>query len=232
MVLKDEDVVFEPVRKNVGLVPDGVKETWVVVGHFLTSKVVKVEYMSQVMASVWQPVKGVQISELQPNLFLFVFYHKTDMQGVLEEGPWSFENNTLVCRQVCDGVLPDDVVLNFVDMWVQLHDLPLGYTSDVILEQIGNFIGTFVKCDDRFTGAPWRTFYQIRVSILVARPIKRRMKLVKRDKITCWVTFKYERLHNFCFFCGLMGHSHRFCLKAREAGILVDQYPYRIDLRA
>jgi len=232
MALEDEEQGFEPVGDEVGVMQLGGQEVWMVVGRFLTNKLVKIEFMRQVMASVWQPVKGVQISEVQPGLFLFVFYHHSDMQHVLEEGPWSFENHTLVCRQVCDGVLPANVALNSIDMWVQVHDLPLGYTSDSVLEQIGNFLGSFIRTDDRFAGAPWKTFFRIRVAIPVERPLKRRMKLVKRDKSTCWVTFKYERLHTYCFCCGMLGHAYRFCLKARESGVPVDQYLFGPEMRA
>ncbi|XP_031111763.1 uncharacterized protein LOC116015730 [Ipomoea triloba] len=232
MVLEDEDLAFEPVGADAEELVGGLQETWSVVGRFLTKKFVKLEYMRQVMASVWKPVRGVTITELQPNLFLFVFFHITDMQYVLEEGPWSFENSTLICRQVKDGVLPGDVALDSVDMWVQIHDLPMGYTSDVILEQIGNFLGAFVKGDDRFAGAPWLNFYRTRVFMLVSKPLKRRMKLLKRDRTWSWVSFKYERLHSFCFYCGMMGHSYKFCLKAREATIPVDQFPFSAALRA
>ncbi|XP_031105220.1 uncharacterized protein LOC116010098 [Ipomoea triloba] len=131
-----------------------------------------------------------------------------------------------------DGVLPGDVVLDSVEMWVQLHDLPMGYTSELIQEQIGNFLGKFVMCDDRFTGAPWLNFYRIRVALPVDKPIKRKMKLLKRDRTYSWVTFRYERLHNYCFFCGMLGHSYKFCLKARESTIPIDQYPFGADLRA
>lgn len=232
MALDDEDEGFEPVGEGVGVIQVGGEESWVVVGRFLTVKLVKVEFMRQVMASVWQPVKGVQVTELQPNLFLFVFYHKSDMERVLEEGPWSFENNTLVCRQVRDGVLPGDVILDSVDLWVQVHDLPLGYTSDLVLEQVGNFVGSFIRYDDRFVGVPWRTFYRIRVTIPVGRPLRRGMKLIKRDKSTTWVTFKYERLHTYCFFCGLLGHSYKFYVKARDSPLTVDQYVFGPELRA
>ncbi|XP_031090840.1 uncharacterized protein LOC115995828 [Ipomoea triloba] len=133
--------------------------------------------------------------------------------------------------QVCDGVLPADVVLDSLDIWVQLHELLMGYTSDTVLEQLGNQIGTFIKCDNRFAGAPWKTFYRIRVAVPVDKPLRRRMRLMKRDKTTCWISFKYERLHNFCFFCGLLGHSHKFCLKAREAAMPIELYHYDASLR-
>ncbi|XP_019181987.1 PREDICTED: uncharacterized protein LOC109177140 [Ipomoea nil] len=156
---------FVPEGDRVGEVAVDGEASWAVVGRFLTAKVVKLEYMRNAMASVWQPVRGVQITEVQPGLFLFVFFHDTDVAYVLEGGPWAFENNTLVCREVQGGMNPCDVPLDTVDMWVQLHGLPIGYTSQSVLEQAGKFIGTFVKHDDRFVGAPWLTFYRIRVSI-------------------------------------------------------------------
>ncbi|XP_019160472.1 PREDICTED: uncharacterized protein LOC109157046 [Ipomoea nil] len=193
MVIDDEDAVFEPNETANDVEATTTKPTWRLVGRFLTTKIIKLEFMSQVIASVWQPVMGVQVAEIQPGLFLFVFYHEMDMQLVLDGGSWSFENHTLVCKQVEDGAIPVSIPLDTSDMWVQLHDLPLG-----------------------FSDALWKTFYCIRVSIPVLKPLKRGMKLLKRDKMTCCVKFKYERLHNFCFFCGMLGHPHRYYLKARK----------------
>ncbi|VFQ64823.1 unnamed protein product [Cuscuta campestris] len=209
LVLEDEEVGLMPVGIEPHADIGAGAGSWMLMGRFLTEKLIKLEFMQQVMASVWRPVKGVQVSEIEPNLFSFVFFHKSDLQRVLEEGPWSFENNTLVCRQVEIGDLPSSVVLDTVDLWVQLYDLPLGYTSDSVLAQIGNFIGSFLKCGDRQVSVPWRAFYRIRVSIPIAKPLKRRMKLIKRDNSWTWVNFK-----------------------AREATIPVDQYPYGPYLRA
>ncbi|XP_019153841.1 PREDICTED: uncharacterized protein LOC109150387 [Ipomoea nil] len=150
---------------------------------------------------------------------------------VLNDGPWAFEGSTLVCKQVEPGVLPGDILLDSLDMWIQVHDLPFGYTTIPILEHVGNFLGQFVRMDDRFQDAPWRAFYRILVAIPVAKPLKRRMKLIKSDKSTCWVTFKYERLHTYYFCCCLLGYAYKYCLKARNLDMPVELYPYG-DLRS
>ncbi|XP_019150791.1 PREDICTED: uncharacterized protein LOC109147640 [Ipomoea nil] len=201
---EEEEVGFEPVGEDVGVVAEEEEQRWVCVGRFLTTKVVKLEYMRQVMASVWQPVWGMQVTEIQPVLFMFIFYDETDMQRVLDEGPWSFDNSTLVCRQV---------------------------EAEAVLEQAANFIGSFVKVDGRYPWAPWKTFHRVRVSIPVDKPLKRRMKLFKRDKTSCWVNFRYEPLHNFCFYCGLLGHGYKFCKLARKSGLTADKFPYTADLK-
>ncbi|XP_019186508.1 PREDICTED: uncharacterized protein LOC109181212 [Ipomoea nil] len=125
-----------------------------------------------------------------------------------------------------------DVVLDTVDLWVQLHELPKGYSSSRILEQIGNFLGTFVKYDDRFDNAPWKMYHCIRVSLAVDKPLKRRMNFIKRDKTSCWVMFKYERFHTYCYFCGILGHAYQFCRGARDSKMPVEEYLYGPELRA
>lgn len=37
------------------------------------------------------------------------------------------------------------------------------------------------------------------------------MKIRKQGDVIHWANFKYERLPTFCFFCGIIGHSDRFC---------------------
>ena len=43
--------------------------------------------------------------------------------------------------------------------------------------------------------------------------IKRKMKIRKTGGEWIWVTFKYEHIPNFCFFCGLIGHTNKLCEK-------------------
>lgn len=42
------------------------------------------------------------------------------------------------------------------------------------------------------------------------------MKLKKNDEQWSWVNFKYEGAPTFCFLCGLIGHSDKFCKQLFE----------------
>lgn len=82
------------------------------------------------------------------------------------------------------------------------------------------------------TAATRRGFKRVRVSVNVSKPLKRMMKMTKRDGGVAWVTFKYERLTTFYFFCGMIGHTDKFCSAALDSSLQTDQYPYGPFLRA
>lgn len=79
--------------------------------------------------------------------------------------------------RVKDGENPRCVELNSMDLWVQVHDLRVGFMSEKVLQGIGNYIGRFVNyCPSNFTGI-WRDYMRLRVTINLSSQLKRRMKL-------------------------------------------------------
>ncbi|VFQ76992.1 unnamed protein product [Cuscuta campestris] len=184
------------------------------------------------MDAAWKPTLGVRIVQEGEGLFFFHFYHVKDASRIIEEGPWSFDNATLVCKLLDPGERVLANHLNFVNMWVQVHDLPHGYTSPAILEAVSRFVGVFLKHDRSPASGVQRSFYRIRVLLDVRRPLRRRMKLTKKDGVVVWVYFKYEWLNDFCFFCGIMGHIAKHCREAVLSSLNAEEYPFNASLRA
>ncbi|XP_019182533.1 PREDICTED: uncharacterized protein LOC109177592 [Ipomoea nil] len=202
------------------------------VGRLLTDRPIRFEHMQHVLASVWRPVMGMYAFSLADDLFLFQFPHPKDLQRIIDDGPWSFENHLLVCEQVSTGTRPEDVLLDSIPFWVQIHGLPAMYASPDFITKIGDYIESFIASDPfNFRGA-WKSFYKIRVRLGVSSPLKRQMKLTRRDGTMQWITFKYERLNTFCYCCELLGHLDKFCKTAYEEGILPEEFPFGAWLRA
>jgi hypothetical protein len=163
------------------------------------------------MADLWKPVKGVTIKEVPTGKFLFHFAHPLDMEAVLNGGPWSFDNNTLILEQVQLGMQIEHIPLHFVHMWVQVHDLPTGLMKERVGIRLANYIGSFLEYDKNNNSSFWRQYMRIRVRIDVRLPLKKDTKVMNKEGQWCTVKFKYEKLGIFCFVCGIMGHAENKC---------------------
>ncbi|XP_074364697.1 uncharacterized protein LOC141705706 [Apium graveolens] len=162
-------------------------------------------------ASLWRPKERMEVHELGGFQYSFVFYHILDMQRVLEGGPWSFEQNMLVCNQLVEDEDPHNVKLQGADMWIQVYDIPKGFISENVLKNVGNAIGRYIRSDPINFNGMWKEYVRIRVALNVEKPLKRRMKLKRDSNAWNWINFKYERMSSFCFVCGIIGHLEREC---------------------
>ncbi|KAL0390871.1 UNVERIFIED_CONTAM: hypothetical protein Scaly_0444200 [Sesamum calycinum] len=72
-------------------------------------------------------------------------------------------------------------------------------------------IGRLKDCDSSKGPLSWGSFMRLRVAIDVTKPLPRVLKIrtVLGDEHT--VTFTYERLPNFCYLCGKLGHISKWC---------------------
>lgn len=104
-------------------------------------------------------------SEVEPNLYLFQFYHELDIKRVMEGSLWSFNRKPLIISRMKEGEVRRSISLNNLDLWVQVYDLRVGFMSERVLKEVGNYIGVFVEsCSRNFFGT-WKEFLRVRVSI-------------------------------------------------------------------
>lgn len=60
---------------------------------------------------------------------------------------------------------------------------------------------------------------RLKIKFDVRRPLKCKKKICKKDGTEFIVHCKYERLGDFCFVCGLVTHTERFCRKKIESSV-------------
>lgn len=70
------------------------------------------------------------------------------------------------------------------------------------------------------------------MAIGVHHPLRSQMRLKKSGGEWMWISFKYERLPLFCFYCGIIGHSEMFCEALFDNGDNTGQRKYDSSLRA
>ena len=187
------------------------KATFLLIGRFRTDKNINFQAMQNVMAFLWRPKQGMEIHDIGGFKYSFVFYHIMDLRKVIEGGPWSFEQNMLVYKQLKEAEDPQMMELYEVEIWVQVHDVPKGFNSKNIMKSVGTYIGKYVKADPANVDGMWKAYVRIRVIFDIRKPLRRRMKIKREGGSWSWLNFKYERLGTLHFVCGIIGHTERYC---------------------
>ena len=77
-------------------------------------------------------------------------------------------------------------------------------------------------------------FVRVRVAVNVLEPLCRGRRVTFIDDSNGWVSFRYERLQNFCFWCGHLDHIDKDCaVWVRGNGTLkAEDQQYGVWLRA
>ncbi|GMN29722.1 hypothetical protein TIFTF001_051734 [Ficus carica] len=109
-----------------------------------------------------------------------------------------------------------------------------GDLSVQIGEKIGNGIGKFLDVDTDRNGRCPGMFMRLRVQIDVSKPLRRgAMVQLGCNGAKVWTSFKYERVPDFCFGCGRIGHGRLECVDDRVRNVNAsDRLSYSVELRA
>lgn len=81
------------------------------------------------------------------------------------------------------GEDPTKVALVELEFWIQIYDLLVGYMSEAVGKQLGNFFGTFIEYDAKNNAGIWREFTRLKVRVVVRKPLKRKKKYARRTKL-------------------------------------------------
>ena len=115
-----------------------------------------------------------------------------------------------------------NLVFDHTNMWVQIHDVPLNLpwkaAKDII--SVAGKVDESIQEDEKFEGS---NFLHFRVAVDVSKPLCRGRKIVLGNSKESWVSFKYERLPNLCYWYGMLTHMDRECsIWTKRKGTLLE----------
>lgn len=173
------------------------------IGRVLTDKEVCVAYLRERLGRLWRLVKGVTILLRLDDKFLFQFNHRLDAENVLTKGSWVYDGCNMVVEWIMPCMVAKDVPLNFLDIWVQVKNLPK--VGHAIAQHLGEF-----KEYDRLNTLN-SSFMKLKVRINVSEPLNQEWRIRREGGEWVTMVFRYESLGLFCYACGILGHSDRTC---------------------
>ena len=183
---------------------------YVLAARFFTRRALNMEAVGRTFKPFWRSRQEFTIREACDHVLLFVFELETDAERVLANEPWSFDKHVVLFQRF-DASVPARS-LRFIKMkfWVQIHGLPMRMLDPETAYELGETIGPVVPSENNkeLIGGD---FLRVRVEVDVSRPLCRGRKVVLEDDKEIWIYFKYEKLPNFCYWCGMVSHVDKEC---------------------
>ncbi|XP_048599919.1 uncharacterized protein LOC106355563 [Brassica napus] len=111
-----------------------------ILGRLLNPECQNMGRMLKTMPKIWKVYERVTGIALTKERFQFIFDLETDIQTVLRQGFWTFDDWGMAMERWVEFPPPNN--LQTVAIWVRLHNLPTNYftmkTTDIIADGIGH----------------------------------------------------------------------------------------------
>lgn len=94
--------------------------------------------------------------------------------------------------------------------WLRLFDFLLSLMNEGFTKFVGNKIGAFMEVTKDREGSCIGKFMRMRVNMDIRRPLQRVFR-INHHGVSLVLPIKYERLPDYCSYCGLVGHVEDVC---------------------
>ena len=225
-LLEQEGNMFDFDNKNI-------KPGSMLAAKFFTKRALSVEVVAWTLQTLWKTKQEFRIKDLGNHLILFTFEDELDAEKILLGAPWSFDKYLVaLCRYETDQSLKE-LRFDKVEFWVQVHDLPARRMTVETAEGICQPLGRLSHCCDE-EETDGGDFMRVRVELDIMKPLSRGRRVRFSPDSDGWVSFRYERLPVFCYWCGRLTHDAKECdIWIRSKGTLrTQQQPFGDWLRA
>ncbi|CAA0840771.1 Unknown protein [Striga hermonthica] len=184
-------------------------------GKIYGCKKANVMGLKTILQNIWHTQWPFQTRNLGDNKFQFVFQSEEDKKKILEGKVWSFDGQYLLLKEWNPDTrgFPEDG--DKVQLWVQIMNLPLHWVSEETGIKIGKLFEKVLDVRIPETGEMGGRLIKILVEMNLKEPIIRGTR-INLGTETKWITFRYENLQTFCYYCGLIGHADLNCEKKKE----------------
>ncbi|KAK1583127.1 hypothetical protein Q3G72_021208 [Acer saccharum] len=161
----------------------------------------------------------VQIEPFKDNTFAFHFQNPKDKRKIILGGRGAvgleFFIDALIVLEEPEG-RGDIHKIKFdkIEFWVQIHNAPRICMTKDIGRFLGSIIGEVIGVDGGGgdLGSHGMEFLRVWVLLEIDKPLRRCLRVdVMGDGVESVMLLKYERLPDFCFRCGYLGHTVKEC---------------------
>ncbi|XP_073147853.1 uncharacterized protein [Henckelia pumila] len=205
--------ISNKVEEKILIDPGDLKEGEAQLNHCLVAKVFSAKFINRDtfrthLPRIMQLHRKVIMELVGPNTFILNLLSEMDRNRELNDGPWNFFQDFIVIKEPQGLDDPNSMQFDSTSMWVQLHNVPIAFLNRKILLKLGSRLGEIEEIDEGSSGSFLDKF---RVKIDISKPLKYYLRAGICDKEDIIILLTYERLPDFCYRCGIIGHHFRNC---------------------
>ncbi|KAH9792118.1 CCHC-type domain-containing protein [Citrus sinensis] len=200
------------------------------VGKIMHQRGVNLEGLRYAMLQIWRTNKEVRIESLGSNIFMFKFDVEADKKRVMGGGPWHFDRALMVLTEP-KGI--GDIAnqsFTHTPFWVHLRNMPITWMHRDMVQELGEYIGSVEDVDTDEEGNCIGEIVRLRISVDITKPLQKILEVETEDEGSIPIPILYERLLDFCFCCGLIGHQYKECIEYK--GQPKEDLPYGYWMKA
>ncbi|GLT64224.1 hypothetical protein SLA2020_367300 [Shorea laevis] len=159
----------------------------------------------------WKFLKSLTFEDRDDDLLVFTFEDMDDLHHVLDSSPWNIKGSPYFSN-TGQRMLPLKTSTSIRGI-LDSSSWPTSRHVNCRLCKSHWFkLGDLISIDNADNSKPSRkSFLRIRVSINLLNPLSPGFTHHRASKPSIWVQYKYERLSDYCYVCGRLGHMSFTC---------------------
>lgn len=111
----------------------------------------------------------------------------------------------------------EEIDFSRCNFWVQVHNLPPNRMNRETAMILGNYVGKYIRCDEGTNSFVPNKFIRLQVSVNIQNGLKVGCYITSENGCKLWIAFKYERIINFCYGCGVIDHTEQACSQEKKS---------------
>ncbi|CAN0856528.1 hypothetical protein LINGRAHAP2_LOCUS6514 [Linum grandiflorum] len=193
----------------------GSMGSYMLVGKMITTRNITTSTMKGATRLPWSEAGEVDIRNEGGNIFVFTFLRNNHREAIWNKRPWNIAGSFLNLKRWEGEGDPRNICFQQADMWIHVHNLPPKYKSTDNMKVVGNLYFRYIQCDrSGFQQGTWRRYIRIFAEVRIDETLQVFGELPTEEKEV--LEFKYEKITDYCLYCGKMGHSEGKCEEREE----------------
>lgn len=150
------------------------------------------------------------MTDLEVGVIAFDFQSETYRDWVLDMSPWAIHGHCLNLKVCPPNQCTSEIEFGMLQMWVQVHDLCLEMLNAENTSYVANTIGKCIEMDSE-TDMQKRGYLRLKIEVKLEVPLKSGYWWTTDRWNERWTQIKCERVSDFCYGCGNLGHNAQAC---------------------